>query len=105
MQIPRKVPAFISFNKDSDALIDVTDFSIYSEGVQICSAGDIVSALELYLAVLYVFNLEYPKGLTKTTMCLDRMLLGNEGKYNNPPKIIREAEKHINSVISRRNAV
>ncbi|XP_046542876.1 uncharacterized protein LOC124253198 [Haliotis rubra] len=100
------VPSFIVCDGGAEeAFTDVSIFHVYSEGQKVCTTDNIIDALKVYLAVYYVFNLQYPQGLSKTHLFFDKMLLKIKNKPMGRKTLkTKSFEKSVNSLISKLNA-
>lgn len=104
MQIPEGVPVFICCEEGKE-FCDITEFLIYADGEEVCITGDLMKALCLYLSMYYIFNLSYPASLAKTTMFYDRVLLDIQDNAPKRDKKLKNAEKRVNTLISKINTM
>ena len=57
-------------------IIKCSTYEIVVEGVVVCKAKDMLTAFETVLAMFYIFNLEYPKGLAATLTFFQKQIVG-----------------------------
>jgi hypothetical protein len=59
------VTPFISLDR-TQSLFTAKDFQIYADSEMICSCDDIKTAIILFVAVFFIFNIDYPKKIRST---------------------------------------
>ena len=55
---PKEAAVCIVFDSPPEDFVNTARFEIYFEGRLLCEAADLMQAVELYLSVMHIFNVQ-----------------------------------------------
>ncbi len=58
--------AAVFLQMDANTPLDANKFTLFLDGIEVCTMADFHTALACYVASFYVFHLQYPTGISKT---------------------------------------
>lgn len=73
--------------------MEATEFTLQADGEEIAFTGNFITAVALWIAAFYVFNLNYPPGVSKTLQFLQRVILNVSDELPPPRSIITLTNK------------
>lgn len=77
LQVPEETPVYMVVSSMED-LLEHMQIEICCEGEIICTSHSFPEAFRTFLAIHYIFNIEYGKRVSKTLMFFEKCMLGIE---------------------------
>ena len=69
---------------DEDLPTKLTHGELIAEGAVLCEFEGLLLGIAVWLSSYYVFNLEYPKGASKTLIFIQKCIVGIEDRLKKP---------------------
>ena len=90
LQLPGEItsPVIAYDGNLSGGLADFINLEVMSEGLLICTTPRVKDAIGILMACYYVFNMVYPKELSKTLLFIQRVILNLHDSSKVPHKIL-----------------
>ena len=73
--------------------IQTKEFQLIADGETVATTANLISAVGLWIASFYVFNLAYPSSLNKTLLFCQNILLGIIEDVSSPRPVITHTNK------------